>query len=92
MGLYPFSLSLSLSPVQFLEIPGSLQDSQLSVWPATPKKSPKAFAWLTGAGVYYGNMTFGDHGPGESLFVEKNLIPYPLVRPVCVRECVCVCV
>ena len=31
---------------------------------------------LAGAGVYFGTLAFGDHQPGESLFVEKTLIPY----------------
>ena len=59
---------------QFLEIPGNLKDSQLHLWPT--KTTPRSFAWLTGAGIYYGTLGFGDHRPGESLFVEKTLIPY----------------
>jgi hypothetical protein len=62
--------------VQFLEIPGNLKESQLQLWPARPDTTPRAFAWLTGAGVYYGQLGFGDHTPGESLFLEKTLIPY----------------
>ena len=31
---------------------------------------------LAGAGVYFGTLGFGDHQPGEFLFVEKTLIPY----------------
>ena len=60
---------------QFLEIPGSLKDSQLHVWPGYPKR-PTSFAWMTGAGVYCGQLGFGDHEPGESLFLDKELIPY----------------
>ena len=66
-----------LSSVQFQEIPGTLKDSKLCVWPPYSKDPPTAFAWLTGAGVYYSTMVFGDQEPGESVFVEKNLIPYP---------------
>lgn len=62
--------------MQFLEIPGNLTNSQLHVWPSQHSGTPKAFAWLTGAGIYYGTLGFGDHEPGESLFVEKTLIPY----------------
>ena len=65
-----------LCSVQFLEIPGNLKDSQLHVWPSQYKAVPKAFAWLTGAGIYYGKLGFGDHEAGESLFLEKTLIPY----------------
>jgi hypothetical protein len=62
--------------VQFLEIPGTLRESQLQLWPAKPNTIPLSFAWLTGAGIYYGQLGFGDHMPGESLFIEKTLIPY----------------
>lgn len=62
--------------VPFLEIPGSLKESQLHVWPSHPDKTPQFFAWLTGAGVYYGKLEFEDQKPGDSLFSEKNLIPY----------------
>ena len=60
----------------FLEIPGNLKDSQLHIWPSQPGRLPQSFAWLTGAGVYYGGLGFGDHKPGESVFLEKTLIPY----------------
>lgn len=70
------TLSLSLL-VQFQEIPGSLKDSKLCVWPLYSRDPPSSFAWLTGAGVYYSTLAFGDQEPGETLFIEKNLIPYP---------------
>lgn len=44
------------------------------MWPT--RSTPQSFAWLTGAGIYYGSLGFGDHKPGESLFLEKTLIPY----------------
>ena len=69
-----FNLVGVVLTAQFLEIPGNLKDSQLHVWPT--RSTPRAFAWLTGAGIYYGNLCFGDHKPGESLFLEKTLIPY----------------
>lgn len=65
--------------VQFQEIPGSLKDSKLCVWPPHSPEPPIAFAWLTGAGVYYSTLVFGDQQPGETLFLEKNLIPYSAV-------------
>ena len=34
--------------VQFLEIPGTLRESQLQLWPAKPNTTPLSFAWLTG--------------------------------------------
>lgn len=65
-----------LNIVPFLEIPGTLKDSQLHVWPSHPDKSPQFFAWLTGAGIYHGKLEFEDQKPGGSLFSEKTLIPY----------------
>ena len=62
--------------VPFLEIPGSMKESQLHVWPAHPDKTPRIFGWLTGAGVYYGTLEFEDQKCGDTLFAEKALIPY----------------
>ncbi len=67
----------SFSQVQFQEIPGVLKDSKLCLWPQKQHRLPSSFAWLTGAGVYYGTLAFGSQEPGESVFIEKNLIPYP---------------
>ena len=69
-------MCVHFSVVQFKEIPGNLKNSQLCVWPTSPSKFPTSFAWLTGAGIYHGMLGFGDHQPGESLTLEKNLIPY----------------
>ena len=57
----------------FVEIPRSLGYSQLCVWPAGGEKPPKSFAWLTGAGIYYGHLDFGS----DQVLVEPRLIPYP---------------
>lgn len=76
-GISPVVYGVSLTCMSvgtFLEIPGNLKDSQLQVWPN--KSTPKAFAWLTGAGIYYCTLGWGDQQPLESLFVEKILIPY----------------
>ncbi len=63
--------------VPFLEIPGTLKESQLHVWPAHPDKTPVMFGWLTGAGVYHGRLEFEEQKvPGDTLFAEKTLIPY----------------
>ncbi len=59
---------------QFIEIPGSLKDSSLCVWPT--RSTPRSLAWLTGAGVYYVTLSLGHQQTGDSVFVEKSLIPY----------------
>lgn len=66
--------SLTRYAAQFLEIPGSLKDSSLCVWPT--RSPPRSLAWLTGAGVYYVTLSLGRQQAGESVFVEKSLIPY----------------
>lgn len=72
-------LPLSLCAEKFVEIPRSLGYSQLCVWPAGGEKPPKSFAWLTGAGIYYGQLDFTDP---DQVFVEPRLISYPSNRTV----------
>ena len=43
-----FTTYTSSVAVQFLEIPGSLKESQLQLWPSKPNSVPTSFAWLTG--------------------------------------------
>ena len=61
---------------QFVEIPGTLRDSQLHVWPCAPKSTPRSLAWLTAAGVYYCTLKFSENQPGDSLLGGSVLIPY----------------
>lgn len=58
---------------KFVEIPRSLGYSQLCMWPAGGEKPPKSFAWMTGAGIYYGYIDFNS----EQLLVDTRLISYP---------------
>lgn len=57
----------------FTEIPGSLGYSHLCVWPAGGEKPPKSFAWMIGAGIYYGNLDFSS----EQMLIDCRLIRYP---------------
>ena len=59
-----------------------MKESQLHVWPAHPDKSPRVFGWMTGAGVYYGRLEFENQKPGDTLIVEKELIPYSAEKNV----------
>ncbi|XP_065901474.1 vacuolar protein sorting-associated protein 18 homolog [Dysidea avara] len=72
MFLSMFEGYLRSSQETFVEIPRSLGYSQLCVWPAGGEKPPKTFAWLTGAGIYYGHLDFGS----DQVIVEPRLIPY----------------
>ena len=62
-------------PVPFKEIPGTLKESQLHVWPSHPDKTPQYFAWLTGAGIFYGGLDFDNQKPGDTISVG-TIIPY----------------
>ncbi|KAL5480111.1 hypothetical protein EMCRGX_G023733 [Ephydatia muelleri] len=61
---------------QFVEIPGSLRDSQLHLWPCKPKTTPRSLTWLTANGVYHCTLKFSDNQPGDSLLGGSVLIPY----------------
>ena len=45
------------------------------MWPAGGEKPPKSFAWMTGAGIFYGYLDF----TSEQLLVDTRLIPYPII-------------
>jgi hypothetical protein len=40
----------------------------------------KTFAWLTGPGVYHGNLVFGSQNAGDSVIDTPQLLPYPATR------------
>ncbi|TPX62294.1 hypothetical protein PhCBS80983_g00536 [Powellomyces hirtus] len=66
----------------FQEIPGELARSELQFWSqfvqATGYPSvPKTFAWLTSAGLFCGDLTFGNQALGDSLINNAQLLPYP---------------
>jgi len=61
----------------FLELPGDLDHSDLAFYSKFNLGLPQSFAWLTGPGVYYGDLIFGSQNAGESVMVEHSLVPYP---------------
>ncbi|KAJ3009224.1 hypothetical protein HKX48_008089 [Thoreauomyces humboldtii] len=66
----------------FQEMPGSLGRSELQFWSpfvqATGYPSvPKTFTWLTAAGLYCGDLTFGNQTSGDSVINNAQLVPYP---------------
>ncbi|KAG0306462.1 hypothetical protein BGZ98_002342 [Dissophora globulifera] len=68
----------------FLELPGSLPYSELhffSPFQDLPYQGvAKTFAWLTGPGVYHGNLVFGSQTVGDSVIDTPQLLPYPATR------------
>ncbi|PRP82641.1 hypothetical protein PROFUN_09752 [Planoprotostelium fungivorum] len=61
----------------FLELPGDLDHSDLAFFSKYSQGLPQSFAWLTGPGVYYGDLIFGSQNTGESVMVDHSLVPYP---------------
>ncbi|KAJ1920861.1 tethering complex subunit [Tieghemiomyces parasiticus] len=65
----------------FQEIPGSLGHSALCLFSRLQdvayQSVAEKFAWLTGAGVYHGQLVYGSQGTGDSVVSDPVLLPYP---------------
>ena len=62
---------------QFAEVPGDVECSKLALYnPNGLNGRPKAFAWLTAHGVYYGDFSFGNQGFGETITGHPQLMMY----------------
>ncbi|KAI9293383.1 hypothetical protein K502DRAFT_293809 [Neoconidiobolus thromboides FSU 785] len=66
---------------QFQEVPGDIQHSETHYFSNNVEKEFHSlvsnFAWLTGAGIYYGDFIFGSQEKGGNLIENGQLIPYP---------------
>ena len=62
---------------RFIELPGDLSYSHLCFFSKYAGGLSQSFAWLTGPGVYYGDLVFGGQNPGDTLFQETTLLPFP---------------
>ncbi|KAF9207124.1 hypothetical protein BGZ49_001112 [Haplosporangium sp. Z 27] len=67
---------------EFSELPGDLRYSELHFF--SPYQDlqyqgvAKTFAWLTGPGIYHGNLVFGSQN--DSVIDSPHLLPYPATR------------
>ncbi|KAK7098433.1 vacuolar protein sorting-associated protein 18 homolog isoform X3 [Littorina saxatilis] len=62
---------------QFLELPGNFGYSDLHLFFPKFRQPAQTFAWLTGPGIYFGNIDVtGSAGP-NSVITNAKLIPYP---------------
>lgn len=60
------------------ELPaGDSSHSELRSWAQSETKSPKALAWLTGAGLYHGLLSYAKQDTGDSVIDSANLLPFP---------------
>uniref|UniRef100_A0A8C4Q9Y5 Vacuolar protein sorting-associated protein 18 homolog n=2 Tax=Eptatretus burgeri TaxID=7764 RepID=A0A8C4Q9Y5_EPTBU len=61
-------------PPSFLEFPAHFGYSDLALYTPKLRSSPRAFAWMTGSGVYYGSLDCGRQG---SLLTDTQQWTYP---------------
>ncbi|KAG0263918.1 hypothetical protein DFQ27_001570 [Actinomortierella ambigua] len=68
----------------FSELPGDLPYSQLHFFAPYQEIQyqgvARTFAWLTGPGIYHGNLVFGSQNPGDTVIDAAQLLPYPATR------------
>ena len=67
LSLFTIILLNNLS-FRFVELPGELSYSKLCFFSKFAGGLSQSFGWLTGPGVYYGDLIFGGQNPGDSLF------------------------
>ncbi|XP_041365438.1 vacuolar protein sorting-associated protein 18 homolog isoform X2 [Gigantopelta aegis] len=62
---------------QFLELPGDFGKSELHLFFPKFRQQAQKFAWMTGPGIYYGDIDVtGAAGP-NSVIANAKLMPYP---------------
>ncbi|KAL1919217.1 uncharacterized protein VTP21DRAFT_1909 [Calcarisporiella thermophila] len=65
----------------FQELPGDLSHSELHFFNEYQdiqyQGVAKNFAWLTGPGIYHGDLVFGSQSAGDSVIDNAQLLPYP---------------
>ncbi|KAJ1958961.1 tethering complex subunit [Dispira parvispora] len=68
----------------FQEIPGDLSQSSLCLFSKLQdvayQSAAEKFAWLTGSGVYHGQLVYGSQEAGDSVVSDPVLLPYPMPR------------
>jgi hypothetical protein len=70
---------------KFIELPATLSYSSMQTFEsesdggsgAGGESGGASCAWLTGVGVFYANMVFGAQNPGDGVFSQSKLLPFP---------------
>ncbi|RKP34668.1 Pep3/Vps18/deep orange family-domain-containing protein, partial [Dimargaris cristalligena] len=69
----------------FQEIPGDISHTELCLFSKLQdvayQSVAEKFAWLTGSGVYHGQLVYGSQGTGDSVVSDPVLLPYPRDHP-----------
>ncbi len=68
--------SYATSP-SFQEVPGNTARSELHFFSEFGGGLPRQFAWMTGPGVFQGELLFGSQSKGDSVTTDTTLVPYP---------------
>jgi len=63
-------------PEHFVELPGKSDRSQLCMFYSKFQSSPRLFAWMTGTGVYCGNIDLSCASGPHSVTADTKLIQY----------------
>ena len=72
---------------KFIELPATLSYSSMQTYEsesdggggsgASGESGGASCAWLTGVGVFYANMVYGAQNPGDGVFSQSKLLPFP---------------
>ncbi|KAL0951372.1 hypothetical protein HGRIS_008073 [Hohenbuehelia grisea] len=66
------------TPPKILELPGNTQQSELHLYTENADQVhslPRSIAWMTGPGIYHGNLNFDS--TSDDLIDSAQLLPYP---------------
>ncbi|KAK0526251.1 tethering complex subunit [Tilletia horrida] len=72
--------SNSMTPNLKSELPGDSPNAQLHISIGSQGRIPKALAWMTDPGIYYGSLSLPTQSSGDSLIDSANLLPYPALN------------
>jgi hypothetical protein len=61
----------------FQEVPGNTPRSELHFFSEFGGGLPRTFAWMTGPGVFHGELSFSSQNKGDSVATDTTLLPYP---------------
>ena len=69
-------------PERFLEIPGNFGYSELRYYHPRYRAPPKQFSWMTGPGIYYGNIDVHGGAGHDSVTKVHFMLTYVLVSAI----------
>ncbi|KAK2551808.1 Vacuolar protein sorting-associated protein 18-like protein [Acropora cervicornis] len=76
LDFQPLFAEYENNPAPFLQMPGCLENSNLALFYPKLRSLPKSFAWLTGSGVYFGELDFNPQEVCDNITTETRLLQY----------------